>query len=649
MTTLLTRRHSTTVNVTSPSVINFNLVSTDFPAVTEDDINTFLNKRACDIILPGKLKTVLEWGSNKLPHETFWQFLESKIDPTLWNKHRKRWTKDDESKLQQKKPDGFDATLLVKLIPEACDQISFSGTHIWTLNDESRAECLLKKLKNLRNAVMHEPIGGAVSTNSMREMERLLVQLIKVAGSLFHISQDTIDKEIDSLRTAARALKNTTLSSKEKRMIQVQRRLITDGFKEMTMKFLHHTNVLMPIGKRKISLTDVFHMIKLSPENDLDNRQRVSMPCSSLFEEINNRLDGRFIIVDGIPGSGKSTLLRRIAQDFLKIGRKIFSGLDSYDLLLFIECRNPSLKCLSDLLRLMYSKSLEKIEISDAEDACHNLKKLILIDGLDEMNENSRALVLQLVILFGHQIENATFVVTSRPHAANTFARLLNEENIKRHIYKIQSIERLEEQLSFLEKYQRLVVTKPQLLTKTYKSLDSEVHTHFTTPIHLALFCDAFQHSNGEMHKWTSESGAMRETFNLCRVKMNARLDQDGVTDSNLVSKIILSSVCKISLYFLVRDEFHIEKGAFEDLCLEVQDRVRQKIDCNGVMSCIWSPRYSFHDYSDISYEFFHKSHQEYMASKFIVDFASKNPQLSVTQIIENVTEIKLTDQTIKK
>ena len=153
----------------------------------------------------------------------------------------------------------------------------------------------------------------------------------------------------------------------------------------------------------------------------------------------------------------------------------------------------PTLALWLNFSKGLYSKTLGKIEITDAEDACVNLNKLIIIDGMDEVNDKSRALVNQLISLYGRQTEFSTFVVSCRPHAVSTVSGHCSRNNIPFYTCKILTIEELDHQIDFLNKYKRTVpATVEGNVLAAFKNLNEEVRKHFITPIHLALFCDAF-------------------------------------------------------------------------------------------------------------------------------------------------------------
>ena len=130
---------------------------------------------------------------------------------------------------------------------------------------------------------------------------------------------------------------------------------------------------------------------------------------------------------------------------------------------------------------------------------------------------------------------------------------------------------------------------------------------------------------------------------------MIERLDQQGVNDANIISRIVIQIVCRVSLEYLMEDTFHIDTDSYENVCIEVYGRIKQKINSNEIMSCIWAPIYSFHNCEETSYEFFHKSHQEYMAAKYIIDSLGKNRTRSICDVIGEFVEGHLDDSQLKK
>lgn len=124
----------------------------------------------------------------------------------------------------------------------------------------------------------------------------------------------------------------------------------------------------------------------------------------------------KMLLVEGDAGSGKTTLLTFVlAEWFKETCDRRFEGLQDYDLVLWVVCREQS----SDSLENLVAKLLPEAHVKYNYLLLPLLKKckiLLLIDGIDERNENSRKLITD-ILSHGEHCPNFTLVCTSRPES----------------------------------------------------------------------------------------------------------------------------------------------------------------------------------------------------------------------------------------
>lgn len=600
------------------------------PPVTEDDINRFKNKKGIDEVLPFAFTTVVEWGCNKLPNKTYWEYINNPSLNKVKHKRPQNWNKAEEEWLRVNKCCSCDVTLLSKLIPEICEGIQRVGDIKGSGGDTSRIEFHLKKAKDIRNKVCHDPKHSAVRPDILMDIQQVAIQIVKLAAKMY--SEDS-SKKIKEIKRMIKEINETVMNDEQKRDIQYSKKICIDGKREMKDRIKREQTDVLPFSHTRVSLNDVFHHSKLTIM-DSDRRVTNDVPCDKIFMNA----DIKFRFVEGQPGAGKTTLLKRLRDDFISEGLpEIFERIRNFPFLLYMACKETTVNSCSQLLKRNFPKMLEHIPVDKAVELIRKMGVLICIDGVDEKNPKSEKLLNELIDFFG-VFGSATFVVTSRPGASDGLKKLLDKKGISHLTATLQPISSREEQVEFLERYKKNI---PEIssrnLIEDFISLGESSNTHFEYPVYLALFCHLYQIYPGQFAKWGNECNIMDQALRLSKDMMMERMDSKQKNPKHVAEKV-MSAVNDLSIRQLLQDKMTISEEAYDTLCGEILKV--GNIDCGSVLSCLFVSRPG-----DGGYEYLHKSHAEFMAARAITTRIAKNPQESIIQLMKEFTGREMTER----
>ena len=610
--------------------------------LNDEDAHLFRNNKATREAIPYAFKTVLNWGCQKQPSETYKEFITNKGV----NLKSFKFTKRDLTKLDKTHPNDYDVTFLHSLIPAVCDNIALSGTQEWETRskDKNSVEFLLKQAKDARNDVAHD-LALAVSPTLFDSMKISLNNLLEVAGILYGVLHDEVDKEQQHLRSVFSTIQSTVLDEKG-RVEHIAQKLATFGRSEIAevwkSKRRKEALPLSPIPE--LNRTSIFHPIEVSHPNKRDPTQRNIYSCKEIFGKVKEN----FKIVQGVPGSGKTTLLRVLVEKWLGVGQGnwSFQGLDNFDLLLFIECRTISCNSFAEVLKLNFPKTLLSFNDNEIVAAASHLKILIVIDGYDELNVNAKLLVSSIMDTYVTH-NNRSFIVSSRPHAASDLSEDLTDRGITFEILSIEPIVSMTDKVNFLLKFEEemLDVKSPDLV-EAFKSLPSEVVHVFSHPVYLTLFCVLFRADEVSVSEWKSERSILAAVYELVKKKIGSRIKFDLILNDRVHREKLMRALCKFSLELIDNMNFFVNGDHFTRFCEECCNLVCAEIDYASVLSCIFSTEQSLNSNQETTYHFFHASFQEYLAARhiaFILMSESKYRKLdSGTEkrnLIQNIIE----------
>jgi adenylate kinase len=593
----------------------------------QKEANRLINKYVVDEVITRTYEIIISWGCPKLPNETFFDFIKGR------NKDEKL-LKGNETKLNTTVSDEFDVDFLAKLLPVVCDNIEKSGNTEWNKRNKvvTSVEHLIKEAKDLRNEVTHERKGSAIATDVHQKALSILPNLVNSAGKLYNKKDCDVQSEISNVESWLRKAKQMT--DRITRINNIKTKLTKPL--EMKVNFVKfYGRETLAFGSTTVTLSDVFHCITLKVGQV--GKTTKEMSCKDIFlpwlgtsgDKVN------CLIIEGVAGSGKTTLLKRIGLDAVQATDNIFQSVDQFDFLIFIECRK-SISSFRDWMQVCLPETLEPFEIEDAIEAARQLNPLILIDGLDELNSDSRKLLNESVELFKRN-SKAMFVVTCRPYAGISFRIDLDKEGIIHQTASIKELSEVKEQKEFLARYQEQIpsIKSPELIN-AYVKLVENCFSHFQYPVYLVLFCHLFKISPAEVSKWTSEASVMEQTLQLSKEKMSERLRQRSIGNPTIIINEVIDAVCKLSLECLHGNLMSVTSTMYDKFCQECYRNISKSVDYDEVISSILVRKCSMYSIDDNEYTFFHNSHREFLAAKAVTKLLSNDKKLTVMDVLRN-------------
>ena len=571
------------------------------PPLEEEDRTVFINRRIFDA-LPSTLEKVASWGSQKQANQSFLDYLNTK---KLSNRKLKVIHQNDMHKLDQFNFRGLDITFICPLLTLMCDNIADVGSEEWKtrIEDETKVECQIKEIRELRNAVMHEPLGKAMDNTLADELEKIVLKLLENAQMMYNISQRDVDRAKKEVEQTIMEIKSKVWTEKEKKSLQYQKLFINEGVK-MLRKDIGKYRDNSPLAQHITG----FYNLKLT------NGEKV-LQSSEILRPREKSSNNRIIFIEGRSGSGKSTLVKQIHEDILQKDEELrkFEGSSAFQIPLFFSCRNVNCRTMVHLIRRTFGALAQKLKEKELVEYCiGQIRNLMLIDGLDEITDDSKALVEGGLLPFLKNHEQTTCIFTSRPHSVNTFQERVKQEGLTFETLKIQELETKDDQMDFLQ----TASVGGSDVSKSYEN--SELDLRF--PVLLGLYSFLHNLDSNSVELLKTSSHLMREAIQYGLRDATKRLHQFGVYDCKIVAGNILKKITFLSLSCLLLDKFSLEEPEINWLINESRkEYIGVNVSTVDIVSCFLPAIASctFESVSDVV-DYFHKSHQETLASIYV-------------------------------
>ena len=577
--------------------------ATYLPPLTEEDRALFMNKKVVDK-LPAVLSIIVSWNRQKSSNQSFEEYLKNdrKVSNT---KLKKNFNKDDLKKLKQTTFAGFDLTFMCQLLPLLCDGIADVGTPEWKSNDEAKVETHLNKLREIRNAVMHEPEGAAVDHTLIDKVHVIADKLLETAAAKYSIGATDVQKAKHEVKKIMWAIRDVVMTEKEQISIHLQRLILKDGIRELRDKLELYKENTFPLPQHMKG----FYSIQLI------DKDAIIIPCKDLLKYCNRSSSKRIFIIQGQIGSGKSTLLKEIQKDIVrkKGEKRIFEDSAALHIPLFFSCGTASIRSLAQLISQEFPCLSTKSKEGDfIIDIIGQMKCLFLVDGLDEISDHSKITVDEILALMKNN-NNAVCLFTSRLHSVALFQSKFDEAGFSFSTLKMKELESKEEQMNFL------------LATcETSKAISEDYETsnlNLKTPVHLGLYSLFHSHDSGSVKSGTNLASLMRGAIDYGLKNAAKRLHRAGIKDCQLRSQGVLEKIAYLSFCCLLQDKLVLGKPETKWLTTETRQEFigSGSINALEVISCFLPAvdTESFNRNAE-DFNFYSKTHQEVYGAIYI-------------------------------
>ncbi|KAK4308624.1 hypothetical protein Pmani_019683 [Petrolisthes manimaculis] len=240
----------------------------------------------------------------------------------------------------------------------------------------------------------------------------------------------------------------------------------------------------------------------------------------------------QMLILEGPAGMGKTTLTMLMVNEWLDSVRdtmeesveRTIEGLDYYDLVLKINCRDSHLTSFEDLLKHYMNKTFCKYRnlLPCLTKEC---RLLIIIDGYDERNSKSRELIEDVLLHLKHS-NNSTILCTTRPEHLVDFIQIVPSE-YEKNVMELTGIP-VDLRADFMEKYfqeiKRVMGSKEsgqELVDKVEREKHKE---HYNVPLNLAILAWLFHFQPAKVTDVSSQTELYYHTHQMLKDKLDDRL-----------------------------------------------------------------------------------------------------------------------------
>ena len=307
--------------------------------------------------------------------------------------------------------------------------------------------------------------------------------------------------------------------------------------------------------------------------------------------------------------------MKRIRADILqKDGEpRKFQGSGAFMIPLFFSCRNVNCRTIIRLVKLTFREIAQKlIEEELVEESIGQMKILLLIDGLDELTDDSKALIEEGVVPFLKNHAGTTCIFASRPHSVQAFQAKLQHEGLFFKTLKIEELKTKAEQIDFLN----TASVWGSDISVSYENSNFDLRI----PVLLRLYIFLHNLDSNSVKLLPTSSHLMREAIEYGLRDASNRLNQSGIKDCEIVATIILQKITFLSFCCLLLDKLLLKQQEIKWLKAECRKEYSGiNVNTIDLISC-FLPAIASDTLATVSddVDFFHKSHQETLASIYV-------------------------------
>ena len=574
----------------------------------------------------------------------------------------------------------FDVTLLGKLLKFLTND--FTGKEKLKEN--------IEKLTQFRHDIYHRNIRENLETfgnrKSFEDFENLLLETIEIAHVELGINEDLILGNKIKISMFTRTILERPLIPSDIDLDHVEslrHKLIShyvEILKSQPMIFESNYN-----GKdeKGIDISDYFVHLQISPlkmperkrlarttgiqlydpKLAEENKKKVLSLSKKILELFNdfkrNKKVNSIFCVKGVPGTGKTFIIRNLINDWVKThietGNSVvhFTGIDSYDIVLFIQCRNHEVSSLKEYFKVIFPDLFEN-EVYTYERFILFLNQtplLILIDGLDEINENSTVLVQEILENF----YSRNIIVTSRPvgvykldHVKPQSCEILNFD-----IHGISDKDRLSYIKKYFPEFEETNERNPHdLLTKLNK-LPIAVKNLVTVPFNLTMITNLYISDKSSQVNFELPSDLIENVFAMKKLKLidhikakatERNLDEVFLERCKEVMENVISEIESEAFECLLERKFDISKTRSDKLRSHCKKKMKEVegledlLTVNSFLGNFLSYKISATSKSPI-FTFPHASFPEFMVSQLFIKRSFAKNDFYVFKMLMNEVE----------
>ena len=557
--------------------------------------------------------------------QTIREYLQNekeKHEKEVSNKKKKStWFGTHSKKFLNKTYTDLDTTNLLEIIPRV--------TEIRQENKDPNYQSLwdsIREIKNIRNDVVHVDNNATYSDQTITRISAMVTEIVDKLGKLFVIGAVEVDSIKEKFHNEIKRIQDSQQTNEDNIKCEIAQRVINENSNKWAPMVIESMQFeTLQFGNELVSRSDIFYetdfeIILVSRHYDADgpeSQEHKTFVCTDILSmENNTNID----IIEGDPGSGKSTFLRMMSIEFCKKqSNSIFKSIASYPMMILINCRDKeNIGSFWQFFEAHYTETTLIFPEKWVVLALREMKMIIAIDGLDEADETSNALVRDVIHSFAGS-ETVRFLITTRPGFSKSVVEQFDKKAIKYRVLNIKPIVNIDDQEKFII---RVIKQMPTInvedIIKTFRTKHDELNSHFLRPIGLILFVMLFQHFPEKIEKLTHELSLLQLSFELHSENMTKRMS-DALCNSAQCSRAVLKLLGQKSLQLIQNKSYEIDHETFKGLTDECYE-MEKNIPIESVISCVLMKRKCAQNTIKVIYDFSHRSQQEYFASKVLTE-----------------------------
>ncbi|XP_064096388.1 uncharacterized protein LOC135208182 [Macrobrachium nipponense] len=569
-------------------------------------------------------------------HKSIHQILEDNQVPL---QGRRCPFNDQEIKnLTEKLPEDLDITLINKI----CRVLWQKG-----VNDPGdKLRGLMKKIKDERNIACHEApdMSGTNFESKLNDFQAMLEETLEELKCLFPVHSADINQLKAEIQDAVPKLREKIREKYDPSNPQdVQRFKEEIGeFESEFYEMIQESSgaELQSLNERLCQIlpydwltqygtTDpgkIMVSLQVADDQELNKGPHGNKSIFVIQKEIFNIKDqlGRdpeVVIISGDAGSGKTTILCSYAEGWCK-KTKDMPEVSSFPFLLCMQFRNHDHDSFDEYLKSLIMKTAALFPFDLVKSVVLDSKCLVLCDGYDEANENSRKLFKQFLKLNSNKMK---FVVTTRPGNTEELTKIVNKAQRSRINLKVSGLQK-EDMKSLTEKLIGHLlnddVTQTEQMKKELLQKIEEMNTGTRAILQTPLYFNLFVLLYIECPDLRDEMSTRTSVFlQLKRHKIKRISDKTGISEESLEEFDALYRKWCLKHYIERKYEYsEADIRSFEEEMRQVlPEKTLQNF--NAIMSSYFSIKKTKKHLDIVNvYCHRHRSEQEFAAAGSICD-----------------------------